>query len=147
MYSLGGENDAEYLRMVQDVGCTIVQPACFCMIQLQGPALDRRSAADRGHTVQSHGLAVWKGRYVLGQPVSRDQLLDMPVPTSVSLAAFDKGDLLYMRDEDEKRRFMEQQLRDSERSQFRKLQAAESLPSREAPSDLLPRPKDNSLGK
>ena len=33
-------------------------------------------------------------------------------------AAFDKGDLLYLRDEEEKRRFTEMELRDSERQQF-----------------------------
>ena len=35
-------------------------------------------------------------------------------------AAFDKGDLLYLRDEEEKRRFTEMELRDSEQQQFRK---------------------------
>ena len=39
------------------------------------------------------------------------------------LAAFDKGDLLYLRDEEEKRRFTEMELRDSERQQFMKERA------------------------
>lgn len=38
-------------------------------------------------------------------------------------AAFDKGDLLYLRDEEEKRRFKEEELRDSERAQFLRMQA------------------------
>jgi len=38
-------------------------------------------------------------------------------------AAFDKGDLLYLRDEEEKRRFTEMELRDSERQQFSKERA------------------------
>lgn len=38
-------------------------------------------------------------------------------------AAFDKGDLLYLRDEEEKRRFTEMELRDSEQQQFRKERA------------------------
>ena len=38
-------------------------------------------------------------------------------------AAFDKGDLLYLRDEEEKRRFTEMELRDSERQQFVKERA------------------------
>ena len=38
-------------------------------------------------------------------------------------AAFDKGDLLYLRDEEEKRRFTEMELRDSERQQFMKERA------------------------
>ncbi|EIE26569.1 hypothetical protein COCSUDRAFT_59093 [Coccomyxa subellipsoidea C-169] len=37
--------------------------------------------------------------------------------------AFDKGDLLYLRDEEEKRRFKEDELRESERAIFLKLQA------------------------
>lgn len=37
--------------------------------------------------------------------------------------AFDKGDLLYLRDEEEKRRFMEMELRDSEQQQFAKARA------------------------
>ncbi|DBA96094.1 hypothetical protein WJX77_012305 [Trebouxia sp. C0004] len=37
--------------------------------------------------------------------------------------AFDKGDLLYLRDEEEKRRFTEMELRDSERQQFMKERA------------------------
>ncbi|BDA40823.1 hypothetical protein COCOBI_01-4770 [Coccomyxa sp. Obi] len=37
--------------------------------------------------------------------------------------AFDKGDLLYLRDEEEKRRFKEEELRELERAQFLKLQA------------------------
>lgn len=37
--------------------------------------------------------------------------------------AFDKGDLLYLRDEEEKRRFTEMELRDSERHQFMKERA------------------------
>ena len=40
-----------------------------------------------------------------------------------SYAAFDKGDLLYLRDEEEKRRFTEMELRDSERQQFIKARA------------------------
>ena len=39
-------------------------------------------------------------------------------------AAFDKGDLLYLRDEEEKRRFKEEELRDSERAQFLRMQAS-----------------------
>ena len=38
-------------------------------------------------------------------------------------AAFDKGDLLYLRDEEEKRRFKETELRDSERIRFMALRA------------------------
>ena len=41
-------------------------------------------------------------------------------------AAFDKGDLLYLRDEEEKRRFKEEELRDSERAQFLRMQASSS---------------------
>ncbi|CAL8466882.1 g6418 [Coccomyxa elongata] len=37
--------------------------------------------------------------------------------------AFDKGDLLYLRDEEEKRRFKEEELRELERAQFLRLQA------------------------
>ena len=40
-----------------------------------------------------------------------------------AFAAFDKGDLLYLRDEEEKRRFTEMELRDSERQQFMKERA------------------------
>lgn len=41
----------------------------------------------------------------------------------LTFAAFDKGDLLYLRDEEEKRRFTEMELRDSERQQFMKERA------------------------
>jgi hypothetical protein len=44
----------------------------------------------------------------------------------VRCAAFDKGDLLYLRDEEEKRRFKEDELRDSERAQFLRMQASSS---------------------
>ena len=47
-----------------------------------------------------------------------------------------------MRDEDEKRRFMEQQLRDTERSQFKRLQSAGGLQPADAPPAPVPRQKD-----
>ena len=44
------------------------------------------------------------------------------------LAAFDKGDLLYLRDEEEKRRFAEQELRESEMRSFARMrQKTEAL--------------------
>lgn len=46
-----------------------------------------------------------------------------PQPRLNIYAAFDKGDLLYLRDEEEKRRFTEMELRDSEQQQFRKERA------------------------
>ncbi|CAK0733854.1 hypothetical protein CVIRNUC_000344 [Coccomyxa viridis] len=63
--------------------------------------------------------------------------------------AFDKGDLLYLRDEEEKKRFKEEELRDSERMQFLRMQASTtaglsqdlppSVPAR-APDKAVPRP-------
>ena len=63
-------------------------------------------------------------------------------------AAFDKGDLLYLRDEEEKKRFKEEELRDSERMQFLRMQASTtaglsqdlppSVPAR-APDKAVPR--------
>ena len=53
-------------------------------------------------------------------------------------AAFDKGDLLYLRDEEEKKRFKEEELRDSERLQFLRMQASTSTP-KEAPAPLPPK--------
>ena len=47
-----------------------------------------------------------------------------------------------MRDEDEKRRFMEQQLRDTERSQFKRLQAAGGLQPAVPPPDPGAQQKD-----
>ena len=52
-----------------------------------------------------------------------------------------------MRDEDEKRRFMEQQLREGERSQFRKLRNADSMLSGDSPQDGLLQTKDKALSK
>ena len=50
-------------------------------------------------------------------------LLASALACSPFCAAFDKGDLLYLRDEEEKRRFTEMELRDSEQQQFRKERA------------------------
>lgn len=47
-----------------------------------------------------------------------------------------------MRDEEEKRRFMEQQLRDTERSQFKRLQSAGGLLQPDPPPAPTARPKD-----
>ncbi|CAL5225670.1 g8533 [Coccomyxa viridis] len=52
--------------------------------------------------------------------------------------AFDKGDLLYLRDEEEKKRFKEEELRDSERLQFLRMQASTSTP-KEVPAPLPPK--------
>ncbi|KAK9810475.1 hypothetical protein WJX72_011306 [[Myrmecia] bisecta] len=52
--------------------------------------------------------------------------------------AFDKGDLLYLRDEEEKKRFHEQELRDNERLQFNTLRT--KLDSA-GPSVLVPPPR------
>ncbi len=48
---------------------------------------------------------------------------DQTVSQACACAAFDKGDLLYLRDEEEKRRFKEDELRESERAIFLRLQA------------------------
>ena len=53
-------------------------------------------------------------------------------------AAFDKGDLLYLRDEEEKRRFKETELRDSERIRFMALRAGAD--SHRDPSGPVPSP-------
>lgn len=74
MYSEGGENDADYMRMVQDIE----------------------------DTQQNHvGWLFGRG-------------------------AFDKGDLLYLRDEEEKRRFLERDQREKERSNFLIMRAREN---------------------
>lgn len=62
------------------------------------------------------------------QPLWLEQSVasDVPALTVSGLgrsAAFDKGDLLYLRDEEEKRRFKETELRDSERIRFQALRA------------------------
>lgn len=54
-------------------------------------------------------------------------------------AAFDKGDLLYLRDEEEKRRFLEKDQRESERSQFLAMRARE-MAERDASLPEAPRP-------
>lgn len=54
-------------------------------------------------------------------------------------AAFDKGDLLYLRDEEEKKRFKEEELRESERLQFLRMQASTGIP-KEVPMSLPPKP-------
>ena len=54
-----------------------------------------------------------------------------------AIAAFDKGDLLYLRDEEEKRRFAEQELRESELRSFARMrQKTDALPD-----DLDPGPE------
>ena len=58
-------------------------------------------------------------------------------------AAFDKGDLLYLRDEEEKRRFLEKDQRESERSQFLAMRARENA-ERDASLSDAPRPKDRA---
>lgn len=63
----------------------------------------------------------------------------------MGFAAFDKADLLYLRDEEEKMRFKEDELRDSERSEFLKLKAKADLdPGKPVP---VPRPvkRDKAL--
>lgn len=115
---------------------------CTCTTAAGTGAENLVCTADRGYTVQPHRLALWQRRSApcdLSRPC-RTMLYNNT--EAEHLAAFDKGDLLYMRDEEEKRRFMEQQLRDGERSQFRKLQAAESLPARESLPEPAPRLKD-----
>jgi hypothetical protein len=58
--------------------------------------------------------------------------------SAVGVSAFDKADLLYLRDEEEKMRFKEDELRDSERSEFLKLKAKADLdPGKAIP---VPRP-------
>lgn len=58
-------------------------------------------------------------------------------------AAFDKGDLLYLRDEEEKKRFKEEELRDSERIRFLRMQASAGQPkeiANDMPASLAPKP-------
>ncbi|KAK9805877.1 hypothetical protein WJX73_000138 [Symbiochloris irregularis] len=86
MYSEGGENDADYMRMVQDIE----------------------------DTQQNHvGWLFGRG-------------------------AFDKGDLLYLRDEEEKKRFIEKDQRENERTQFLAMRARENA---EREASLLDLPK------
>ena len=62
-------------------------------------------------------------------------------------AAFDKGDLLYLRDEEEKRRFKETELRDSERIRFQALRAGvDSHRDPAAPAPAPAPPPGNPAG-
>lgn len=63
----------------------------------------------------------------------------MVLSLACALAAFDKGDLLYLRDEEEKKRFLEKDQRDSERNQFLAMRAREAA-EREASLQEAPRP-------
>ena len=60
-------------------------------------------------------------------------------------AAFDKGDLLYLRDEEEKKRFLEKDQRESERSQFLAMRAREQA-ERDASLLDAPRPAKEKGG-
>lgn len=58
-------------------------------------------------------------------------------------AAFDKGDLLYLRDEEEKKRFIEKDQRENERTQFLAMRAKENA-EREASLSDLPKTKEKA---
>ena len=63
-------------------------------------------------------------------------------------AAFDKGDLLYLRDEEEKKRFKEEELRDSERMQFLRMQASTTVGlSQDLPPSVPIRAPDKAVSK
>jgi hypothetical protein len=62
-------------------------------------------------------------------------------------AAFDKGDLLYLRDEEEKRRFQEQELRESELRSFARMrQKTEALQNEQYDPDLGTKKDDGRCG-
>ena len=118
LFSEGAETDADYMRMVHDVRLLIT--SCNYFLEVQQAELLLLVQTEDTQQNQS-GWLFGRGGKVFGHTPTAYRRPDCCFELiQCAFAAFDKGDLLYLRDEEEKRRFTEMELRDSERQQFMK---------------------------
>lgn len=182
IYSEGTEGDADYMRMVQDVGCPTstclsepfsahVLPSlhpclliCLCFSCRLRTCSRARWAGSLAEEVGTLAASISRATCTRDSTRCWPDALGywracrsctitwwLEVAPFSGCAAFDKGDLLYLRDEEEKRRFKEEELRDSERAQFLRMQASSgagpgpgsdpSLGSKPAPTRAAQREK------
>ncbi|KAL3154095.1 hypothetical protein ABBQ32_013632 [Trebouxia sp. C0010 RCD-2024] len=124
LFSEGAETDADYMRMVHDIEDTQQNQSGWLFGRGGMLQLFVSSDTDFATTVLHDNATVTMQPMACNFGSAGIRFYwHQPQPRLNIYAAFDKGDLLYLRDEEEKRRFTEMELRDSEQQQFRKERA------------------------